>query len=85
VRYFYLNAENNASLGTTNYLKLSRGVRQGCTRSPYLFILGALGILAARVRHERNIEGVRILEKEYKISQFADDTSMFQKIITSVI
>ena len=85
MRYFYLNAKNNTTLGRTNYFKLSSGVRQGCPLSPYLFILGALETLAAHVRHERNIEGVRILEKECKISQFADDTSMFQKNITSVI
>ena len=60
----------------TTLIKLSRGGRQGCPLSPYLFILGTQEILAARIRHYRNIEGVRILEKEYKISQFADDTSI---------
>ena len=36
------------------------------------------------VRLERNIEGITILNTEYKISQFADDTSLFLKNIDSI-
>ena len=49
-----------------------------------LFLLGA-EILAARVRLERNIEGITIFKTEHKISQFADDTSLFLKNICSII
>ena len=85
VRTFYNNTESSVLHNgyTTNYFKLSRGVRQGCPLSPYLFILGA-EILAARVRLERNIEGITILNTEHKISQFADDTSLFLKNIDSI-
>jgi len=41
-------------------------------------------ILAARVRLERNIEGITIFNTEHKISQFADDTALFLKNINSV-
>ena len=67
----------------TGYFKLSRGVRQGCPLSPYLFILGA-EILAARIRQGEKIEGIELFGTEHKISQFADDTSTFLKNIASV-
>ena len=75
---FYTNTESAVLHNghTTNYFKLTRGVRQGCSLSPYFFILGA-EILAARIRQETNIEGIKIFETEHKISQFADDTSLF--------
>ena len=85
VKTFYNNTESSVLHNgfTTNYFKLSRGVRQGCPLSPYLFILGA-EILAARIRLERNIEGITIYNTEHKISQFADDTSLFVKNVDSI-
>ena len=82
---FYDNTESSVLHNgyTTDYFELSRGVRQGCPVSPYLFIIGA-EILAAKIRQENNIEGIKIFETEHKISQFADDTSSFLKNITSV-
>ena len=68
---------------STNYFQLSRGVRQGCPLSPYLFILGAK-ILACKIRQNKEIQGIRIFNSEAKISQFADDTSLICKSCHSV-
>ena len=82
---FYTNTESSVIHNgyITDYFKLSRGVRQGCPLSPYLFIIGA-EILAAKIRQQNNIEGIKIFETEHQISQFANDTSLFLKNITSV-
>ena len=85
MKTFYNNTESSVLHNgfTTNYFKLLRGVRQGCLLSPYLFLLGA-EILAARVRLERNIEGITLFNREHKISQFADDTSLFLNNVDSI-
>ena len=75
---FYTNIEsaviNNGFL--TNWFKPSRGVRQGCPLSPFLFILSA-ELLANKIRQDTKIKGIKILENEIKLSQFADDTNLF--------
>ena len=60
---------------STNYFQLSRGVRQGCPLSPYLFILG-VEILACKIRQNKEMQGIKVFNSEAKISQFADDTSL---------
>ena len=60
---------------SSDFFNLSRGVRQGCPLSPYLFILCA-EILGAAVRRDTIIRGIKISDNEYKISQYADDTTL---------
>lgn len=67
----------------TNYFKLSRGVRQGCPLSPYLFI-SAVEVLATKIRQDKTVRGITIFGTESKISQFADDTSAFCDNLLSV-
>ena len=57
---------------------LGRGCRQGDPISPYLFVLAA-EFLAEAIRTNTNIKGITILNKEHKLSQYADDTMLFIK------
>ena len=81
----YTNTESSVLHNgyTTDYFKLSRGVRQGCPLSPYLFILG-VEILAAKVRQDCTIQGIKLFSTEHKIGQFADDTTLFIGNLTLV-
>ena len=85
VSTFYTNVEsvvlNNGFL--TNWFRPSRGVRQGCPLSPYLFILSA-EIMSNKIRHDPNIKGIKILGNELKLSQYADDTNLFCADLASV-
>jgi len=67
----------------TNLFQLSRGVKQGCPLSPYPFIL-AVDILACKIRQNKEIQGIQIFKKKFKISQFADDTSLLCSSCESV-
>ena len=53
---------------------IERGCRQGDPISPYLFILCAK-ILACMIREDENIKSIKVENTEFKISQFADDTT----------
>lgn len=63
---------------TSDYFSPKRGVRQGCTVSPFYFII-ALEILAIRIRNNPQIEGYRIGTQECKMNIFADDITCFVK------
>ena len=63
----------------TNYFNVSRGVRQGCPLSPYLFIL-AVELLAIKIRQDPNYRGILLPDRqELKISQLADDTTIITR------
>ena len=55
------------------FFSLRRRFRQGDPLYPYLFILCA-EILGKVIRKNKEIKGISINGKEYKLSQYADDT-----------
>ena len=55
---------------------LQRGCRQGDPISPYIFIL-CVEILGKMIRSDRNLRGIKINNKEFKLCQYADDTQVF--------
>ena len=85
VSTFYTNIEsaalNNGFL--TNWFRPSRGVRQGCPLSPYLFILSA-ELMANKIRQDLHVKGIEILGNELKLYQYADGTNLFCADLASV-
>ncbi len=77
---FYTDISSCVSLnpGMTQRFMVSRGIRQGCPISPKLFIL-ATQLLTTLIQQSPEIEGITIFNKEFKLSQFADNTSIFLK------
>ncbi len=64
---------NNGNTGW--FFNLERGGRQGCLLSAHLFIL-AIEILANKIRHEKDIKGIKIDKEEIKLSILADDLTL---------
>ena len=73
---------NNVTSCVTNngysseFFQITRGIRQGCPLSALLFIL-AVEVLSIQIQNNENIKGVTINNIELKISQLADDTTLF--------
>ena len=59
-------------------IQLSRGCRQGDPISPYLFVICA-EVLSHVIRENKDIKGIMIGDIESKLSQYADDTTLFLK------
>ena len=60
----------------SDYFMVKRGCRQGDPISAYIFIL-CTEILNIKIKNEKNITGIKVKQREYIISQFADDTTLF--------
>ena len=58
------------------FFKVSRGIRQGCPLSAYLFLLVA-ETLAAGINQNNSIVGFTIGNREIKTVQMADDATLF--------
>ena len=59
----------------SDFFNLKRGCRQGDPISPYISILCA-EILGKMIRNNKDIKGIKINDKEFKLSQYADDTQL---------
>ena len=59
----------------SDFFEIQRGVRQGCPLSPYLFVL-SLEMLAKAIRENTSITGIFVNNREIKLSQYADDTTL---------
>ncbi|KAL9960119.1 hypothetical protein ACROYT_G033528 [Oculina patagonica] len=78
IKTFYNNCSscvmNNGY--ASEFFKIQRGVRQGCPLSGAHFVLCA-EILADAIRRDKTINGIKVFDKEFKVSQYADDTTAF--------
>ena len=85
IKIFYTDIESAALNNgfATDWFKPSRGVRQGCPLSPFLFILTA-EVLSNKIRQNPTVKGIRLFGSEVKLSQFADDTNLFCGDLASV-
>jgi exonuclease III len=72
---------NNGQL--SEFFKPTRGIRQGCPISANIFVT-IVEILAAAIRQKQTIIGIKIGNKTYKISQYADDTVIFLSDLDSL-
>ena len=59
----------------SEFFPIGRGCRQGDPISPYLFLL-CVEIMGILLRQNKNIKGIYIENKEYKLFQYADDTGI---------
>ena len=60
----------------SNSIQIGRGCRQGDPISPYLYIIGGQ-ILTVLILHNPDIKGIFIKGTEFKVTQYADDMTLF--------
>ena len=61
---------------TSRYFKLGRATRQGDPISAYLFII-VLEVIFLNITQNNYIKGIKIFEKEFLYTAYADDTTFF--------
>ena len=85
IKIFYTSTENAVQNNgfMTSWFQPSKGVRQGCPLSPYFLILSA-EVLSKKIRQDSNVRGIKIFGEEIKLSQFTDDTTLFNEDIESL-
>ena len=67
----------------SEFFSLGRGVRQGYPLSGLLFVIG-IEILARAIKNDAGIKGIKVGEKEIKVSLYADDTTAFVRDLDSI-
>ncbi len=68
---------------SSSFFKPQRGIRQGCPLSALLFLL-VVETLSLAIKKRKSISGFKIEGIEFKISQLADDTTLFLKDTNSL-
>ena len=74
---FYNNTQVAINQGgnLSPFFKTERGCKQGDSISQYSFILCA-EIPAIKIKNNKKIKGIKINNKEFILTQYADDTSV---------
>ena len=85
IKMFYKNpgfkVKNNGWISHPQ--TMTRGIRQGCSMSALLFVL-VVEVMAQMIRKNKNIEGIEIGKTEFKIAQYADDSTIFVRNTKSI-
>ena len=68
---------------TSPYFQITAGIRQGCPISALLFII-AVECLSIYIKNNNSIKGIIMGHVERKITQLADDTTLFLRDIGSI-
>ena len=68
---------------TSQYFKLERGTRQGDPISAYLFII-VLEVIFLNIIQNSHIKGIKLFDKEFIYTAYADDTIFFLQNKNSV-
>jgi len=80
VKMFYggINSSIILQTNTSRRFFIKRGVQQGCPISPFLFLI-VVELLSISIVKNPGFCGITLFNKEIKISQLADDTTLFLK------
>ncbi len=68
----------------SEFFTIERGIRQGCPLSALLFILAA-ETLSINIIANSEIKGITVNDVEVKLTQLADDTTLFLKDVESLL